>query len=77
VSPALWALIGALAGAVEVAFLRHAAHSRLGPTGLAWRMLMVGSVLVAAVLAAQLLPAAAGWATGFALSGFVAVRRIR
>jgi hypothetical protein len=74
---ALFALLGTLAGVVEVALLWRAASSGGDPVGVILRLLLVGSVLLAAAVAGHLLPAGAGWAAGFAASGTIVARKRR
>jgi hypothetical protein len=74
---ALFALLGVVAGVVEVALLWRATGSGADPFGVILRLFLVGSVLLVAAVAGQLLPASAGWAAGFGASATIVARESR
>jgi len=73
----LFALAGALAGAAQASLL--ARHATRGPHPLSFvgRLALVALVLVTAARAGDLLVAALGWGTGFAVAAAWAYRRLR
>lgn len=72
---ALFATIGAAAGASHAWLLRRAVRARASPLGTLGRFFLVAAALVAAALAGQLLAAASGWAAGFGLAASWLARR--
>ena len=74
----VFALLGTLAGVVEIVLLRRTVGPGVGPFGVVVRLLLVGSVLYIAALEGHLIPAAAGWAVGFlgAMVGTLAYRKV-
>jgi hypothetical protein len=68
---ALFALLGAVAGIVEIVLLWRGAGSGADPFGVILRLFLVGSVLFSAALAGYLFPAGEGWVAGFVVSGIV------
>lgn len=73
----MFTLLGALAGVAEAALLRRSVSSRVPPFGMILRLVMVGSILIAAAVAGHLLPAALGWAAGFAGTSFIVAMKMR
>ena len=66
----LWAAIGVSAGATHAAALWRSAHRRgLVAWSDAFRLPLLGAVLVAAAFARALLPAVGGWMVGLIVTG--------
>jgi hypothetical protein len=74
---AVFALGGAVAGAIQVRALARTARGEA--TGLLFlaRLLLVGAVLLLAALAGHLAVGGGGWTAGFILAGVVTYRGIR
>ena len=69
----LWMAVGVVVGVAHARALWRTAHRRNGAAwyGVAWRLPLVGIVLVVSALVGRLLPAAAGWAAGLAIAGVI------
>lgn len=64
----LFALAGAFAGVAQAGLLVRTLRENAHPLSFLLRLLLVGGVLFVAARAGGLLPAAAGWFTGFCAS---------
>lgn len=73
----LFALLGALVGAVQAGLLARTVGIHPQPVLTLLRLVLVGGVLLLSALAGHLVAGAAGWLTGFAVAGMRAHRRLR
>ena len=69
----LWMAIGVAVGVAHARALWRTAHCRNGAAwyGVAWRLPLVGIVLVVSALVGRLLPATVGWAAGLVFAGVI------
>lgn len=73
----LFALAGALAGAVQTHLLARSTRKGPGIFSFAIRLLLVGAVLLTAAWSGQLVAATAGWILGFAAGLAIQVRWVK
>tara|TARA_R110002095_G_scaffold107319_1_gene94115 strand:- start:269 stop:502 length:234 start_codon:yes stop_codon:yes gene_type:complete len=64
----LFAVAGAFAGVAQAGLLLRSVRGAATPLSFLFRLLLVAGVLLFAARAGSLLPAAAGWFTGFCAS---------
>ena len=69
----VWLVVGVAVGVSHARALWHSAHRVNGTAwwGIAWRLPLVGVTLLVAALVGRLLPTAAGWAGGLAVTSVI------